>query len=105
MFDDSIMTNIEKQIVMGDDVCGTLENVILTIIVNGEWHVGRDDVIEANLAILRGTVSIHCFYPHNTIKQTTLRHRCLISTLHKDRRELVHVIYPNVHCGPGKKGR
>lgn len=78
-----------------------LQKNALTIIVNSEWNVGRDDVIEADLAILRGAVSIHRFYPHNAIIQTTLGHRCLISTLHKDRRELVHIIHTNVHRGPG----
>lgn len=77
--------------------------VVLTIIINGERDVGCDDVIEADLAVLRGAVGIHGFHPHNTIKQTTLRHRRLVPTLHKDRRELVHVIYTDVHSGPWKK--
>ncbi len=78
--------------------------VVLTIIVNGERDVGCDDVIEADLAVLRWAVGINGFHPYNTIKQTTLGHRCLIPTLHKDRRELVHIVYTNVHGGPGKRG-
>ncbi len=80
-----------------------LAAVVLTIIVNGERDVGCDDVIEADLAVLRWAVGINGFHPYNTIKQTTLGHRCLIPTLHKDRRELVHIVYTNVHGGPGKR--
>lgn len=41
---------------------------VLTIIVNSEGHIGSDDVIEADLAVLRGAVGIQSLHAHDSIK-------------------------------------
>lgn len=46
------------------------DKTYLTIIVNSEGHIGSDDVIEANLAVLRGAVSIQSLHTHDSVKQT-----------------------------------
>lgn len=73
----------------------------LTIVVNGEGNIGSDDVVEANLTVLRGTVGIQGFHAHDSVKQTALWDRSLVATLDKHRGELIDVIHANVHGGPG----
>lgn len=44
----------------------------LTVVVDGEGNIGSDDVVEANLAVLWGTVGIQGFHAHDSVKQTPL---------------------------------
>lgn len=76
----------------------------LTVIVNGEGHVGSDDVVEADLAVLRRAVGIQSLHAHNAVEEASLRHRGLVATLDKHRGELVDVIHTHVHGGP-ERGR
>lgn len=77
----------------------------LTVVVNSKGHIGSDDVIEADLAVLRGAVGIQSLDPHDPVKQTALRDRSLVASLHKHRGELVDVIHTNMHRGPeGEEG-
>lgn len=75
----------------------------LTVIVNGEGHIRSDDVIEADLAVLRGAVSIQSLHTHNPVKQAALGDRGLIATLHKHWRKLIDVIHTHVHGGPERR--
>lgn len=74
--------------------------VALTIVVDCKWDVRRDDVVEADLAVLRWAVGVQCFHAYNAIEKTTFGDRCLVPTLDKHRGELIHVIHTHVHCGP-----
>lgn len=76
----------------------------LTVIVNGEGHVGSDDVVEADLAVLRRAVGIQSLHAHDAVEEASLRHRGLVATLDKHRGELVDVIHTHVHGGP-ERGR
>lgn len=74
--------------------------IYLTVIVNGEGHIRSDDVIEADLAVLRRAVSIQGLHAHNPVEQAALWDRGLIATLNKHRGELVDVIHTHMHGGP-----
>lgn len=76
----------------------------LTVIVNGEGHVGSDDVVEADLAVLRRAVGIQSLHAHDAVEEASLRHRGLVATLDKHRGELVDVIHTHVHGGPEREG-
>lgn len=77
----------------------------LTVIVNGEGHIWSDDVIEANLAVLRRAVSIQSLHAHNPVEQAALWDRGLVATLDKHWGELVDVIHAHVHGGPGGEAK
>lgn len=72
----------------------------LTIVVNSKGHIGSDDVIEANLAVLRGAVGIQSLHAYDSVKQTPFWDRGLVAALNKHGGELVDVVYANVHGGP-----
>lgn len=80
--------------------------VILTIVVDCKRDVGRDDVVETDLAVLRWAVGVQSLHAHDAIKKATLGDRCLVTPLDEHRGELVHVIHTHVHRGPvgGGKG-
>lgn len=72
----------------------------LTVVVNGEGHVGSDDVVEADLAVLRRAVGVQGLHAHDPVKQASFRDRSLVAALHKHRGELVDVVDTHVHSGP-----
>lgn len=72
----------------------------LTVIVDCKWDVGCDDVIEADLAVLRWAVSIQSFHTHDAIEKTTFRDGRLVTMLNKHGGELVHVVHTHMYCGP-----
>lgn len=76
--------------------CGSL---CLTVIVNRKRRVGRDDVIEADLAVLWRTVRVQGLHPDDAVEQTPLRHGRLVPLLHKHRGELVYIIDTHVNSG------
>ena len=76
------------------------DETYLTVVVNSEGHIGSDDVIEANLAVLRGAVGIQGLHAHDPVKQTPFRDRSLVATLHEHGGELVDVVHTDVHGGP-----
>lgn len=84
--------------------CGSLrppDKTRLTIVVDGEGHIGSDDVIEADLTVLWGTVSVQGFHTHDPVEQTPLWDRSLVAAFDEHRGELIDVIHANVHGGPG----
>jgi len=76
---------------------------LLTVVVDGEGHVGRDDVIEADLAVLRGAVGVQGLHAHHAVEQAALGHRRLVPPLHEHRGELVDVVDAHVHRRPGRR--
>lgn len=76
---------------------------LLTVVVDGEGHVGRDDVIEADLAVLRGAVGVQGLDAHHAVEQAALGHRRLVPTLHEHRGELVDVVDAHVNRRPGRR--
>lgn len=72
----------------------------LTVIVNSEGHIGSDDVVEADLAVLWGAVGIQSLHPHNPVKQTPFWDWGLVATLNEHGGELVDVVYTHMHGGP-----
>lgn len=81
------------------------DETYLTVVVNSEGHIGSDDVIEANLAVLRGAVGVQSLHAHNSVKQTPLWDGRLVATLDKHRGELIDVVNTNMHGGPEGGGR
>lgn len=74
--------------------------VVLTVVVDGERHIARGDLVEADLAVLRRAVCVQGLHLDNAVKEATLWHRGLIVVLHKHGGELVYVIHAHMHCGP-----
>lgn len=72
----------------------------LTVVVNSEGHIGSDDVIEANLAVLRGAVGIQSLHAHDPVKQAPFWDRSLVATLDKHWGELIDVVHTDMHGGP-----
>lgn len=81
------------------------DKTYLTVVINGEGHIGSDDVIEANLAVLRGAVGIQGLHAHDSVKQTPFWDRSLIATLNKHRGELIDVVHSYMHGGPEEQRR
>lgn len=94
------MTNIHRSATPAAFDLQLQDETYLTIVVNSEGHIGSDDVIEANLAVLRGAVSIQGLHAHDSVKQTPLWDRSLIATLDEHGGELVDVVHTNMHGGP-----
>lgn len=72
----------------------------LTIVVDREGHVGSDDVIETDLAVLWRAVGIQSFNAHDSVKQTPFWDWGLITTLDEHGGKLIDVIHTNMHSGP-----
>lgn len=77
----------------------------LTVVVNSEGHIGSDDVIEADLAVLWGAVGIQSLHPHDSVEETPFWDRGLVAPLDEHGGELVDVVDTDVHSGPGGVGR
>ena len=77
---------------------------LLTVVVDGEGHVGGDDVVEADLAVLRGAVGVQGLHAHDAVEQAALGHGGLVAPLHEHGGELVDVVDAHVHRGPGDGG-
>lgn len=73
---------------------------ILTIIVDEEGNIGGQDLVVADLAVLRRAVPVDGLHTQDAVIQLPLRHCHTVQLLHKDGGKLIHVIYSNVHCGP-----
>lgn len=76
------------------------DEAYLTIVVDSEGHIGSDDVIEANLAVLRGAIGIQSLHAHDSVKQTPFWDRSLVATINEHGGELIDVVHTNVHGGP-----
>lgn len=74
----------------------------LTIIVDEEGSVGREDLIVADLAVLWGAVAINGFHPQDAIVELPLSHCGTVQPLHKHRGKLVHIVDPHVHRRPAQ---
>lgn len=74
--------------------------VCLTVVVNSKGHVGSDDVVETNLAVLWGAVGVESLGAHDAVKEPPLWDRGLVATLHEHGGELVDVVDPHVYGGP-----
>ena len=73
----------------------------LTIIVDGKGYVGGDDVIEAYLAVLGGTVCIESLHTHDAVEQAAFWDGRFVATLHKHGGEFVDVVHTHMDRGPG----
>lgn len=79
----------------------TWEVQFLTVVVNQKGNVGGQDLIVADLAVLRRAVSIDGLHAQDAVVELALGHCHAVQLLHKDRSKLVDVVHANVHCGPG----
>lgn len=73
-----------------------------TVFVDGEGHVGRDDVVAADLAELEGAVGVHGLHLQDAVVLLPFDHRGLVGLLLEHRRVLVDVVHLDVHGGPGR---
>lgn len=73
---------------------------ILTVIVNEKGNIRGQDLIVADLAVLRGAVPIDGLHTQDAVIQLPLRHCHAVQLFHKDGSKLIHIVYSNVHCGP-----
>lgn len=90
--------------------CTRWAGVGLTIIVNEEGGVGREDLVVADLAVLGGAVTINGFHPQDAVIQLPLSHCSSVQPLHKHGGKLVHIIDTHVNSRPagaraGEEGR
>lgn len=74
----------------------------LTVIVNEEGGVGREDLVVADLAVLGGAVTVNGFHAQDAVIQLPLGHCSTVQPLHKHRGKLVHVVDPHVHSRPAR---
>jgi len=79
---------------------GTAKATLHTVLVDGEGHLGGDDVVAADLAELEGAVGVHRLHLQNAVVLLALDHRGLVGLLLEDRRILVDVVHLDVHGGP-----
>lgn len=77
--------------------------VVLTIVIDDKGNVGGDDVVEADLAVLRGAVCVEGLNAHDAVEQTAFWDGGLIATLHEHWGELVYVVHTYMHRGPEKE--
>lgn len=77
--------------------------VVLTIVIDDKGNVGGEDVVEADLAVLRGAVRVECLNAHDAVEQTAFWDGGLIATLHEHWGELVYVVHTYMHRGPERK--
>lgn len=73
-----------------------------TVFIDGEGHVGRDDLVAADLAELEGAVGVDGLHLQDAVVLLPLDHRGLVGLLLEHRRVLVDVVHLDVHGGPGK---
>lgn len=73
---------------------------ILTVIVDEEGNIGGQDLVVADLAVLRRAVPIDGLHTQDAVVQLPLGHCHAVQLLHKDRGKLIHIVYSNVHRGP-----
>lgn len=71
-----------------------------TVLVDGEGHVGSDDLIAAYLTVLEGAVGIHSFHFQDAVVLLSLDDGGLVGLLLEHRRVLVHVVHLDVDGGP-----
>jgi len=76
----------------------------LTVVVDEEGGVGREDLVVADLAVLGGAVAVDRLHPQDAVVQLPLGHRRVVPPLHKHGGKLVHVVDPHVHGGPAGAG-
>lgn len=74
---------------------------VLTIFVDGEGHIGGDDLVVADLTKLEGTVGIHSLHLQDAVVLLSLDNRGFVGLLLEHGRVLVDVIHLNVDSGPG----
>lgn len=73
---------------------------VLTIVVDEEGNIWGQDLIVADLAVLRRAVPVDGLHTQDAVVQLSLRHCHAIQLLHKDGSKLIHIVYSHVHCGP-----
>lgn len=72
----------------------------LTVVVDEEGGVGRENLVVADLAVLGGAVAIDGLHPQDAVIQLPLGHGRAVQPLHKHWGKLIHIIDPHVHGGP-----
>ena len=78
---------------------------VLTIFVNGEWHIRGDDLIVADLAELGGAVCVHRLHPQDAVVLLPLHHCGFVGLLLEHGRIFVDVVHLNVDSCSGRRGR
>lgn len=78
------------------------DRLCLTFLVDGEGHIRGDYLVAADLAVLKGAVSVHGLHPQDAVVGLALDHRRLVGLLLEHRRVLVHVVHLDVNRGPGR---
>lgn len=73
-----------------------------TVFVDCEGHVGRDNLVVADLAELEGAVCVDGLHLQNAVVLLPFDHRGLVGLLLEHRRVLVDVVHLDVHGGPGR---
>lgn len=74
----------------------------LTVIVNEEGGVGREDLVVTDLAVLGGAVAINGFHPQDAVIQLALSHCSTVQPLHKHRGKLVDIVDSHMHGRPAR---
>lgn len=72
----------------------------LTIIVDEEGGVGGEDLIVADLAVLRGAVAINGFHPQDAVIKLPLGYGSPVQPLHKHGGKLIDIVDPHMHRCP-----
>lgn len=71
-----------------------------TVFVNGEGHIGGDNLIVADLAELEGAVGVDCLHLQDAVVLLPFNHRGFVGLLLEHRRVLIDVVHLDVHSGP-----
>lgn len=71
-----------------------------TVFVDGEGHVGGDDLVVADLAELEGAVGVHRLHLQDAVVLLALDDGGFVGLLLEHGRVLVDVVHLDVHGGP-----
>lgn len=71
-----------------------------TVFVNGEGHIGGDNLIVADLAELEGAVGVDCLHFQDAVVLLPFNHCGFVGLLLEHRRVFIDVVHLDVHSGP-----
>lgn len=74
-----------------------------TVFVDGEGHVGGDDLVAADLAELEGAVGVHSLHLQDAVVLLALDDGGFVGLLFEHWRVFIDVIHLDVDSGPGGK--